>query len=955
MSTALYRRYRPDNFADLIGQEHVTEPLMAALTKNRVNHAYLFSGPRGCGKTTSARILARCLNCHQGPTPTPCGTCPSCVDLATGGQGSLDVVEIDAASHGGVDDARDLRERATFAPARDRYKIFIIDEAHMVTSQGFNALLKIVEEPPPHLKFIFATTEPDKVIGTIRSRTHHYPFRLVPPETLHQYLEELTNQEGMQAESGVLSLVIRAGGGSVRDTLSVLDQLIAGSADESLSYDRAVNLLGFTHAALLDDVVDALAARDAATLFRMVDHVVQVGQDPRRFVEDLLERFRDLIIIRAVPDNPGQVLRGIPQDVLSRMEVQAHNLGPAQLSLAADITNDALSAMVGATSPRLQLELLMARLMLPAAEVTQQSLAARLDRVEAHLAGSSAAEFTPVTDGSSPAPAATGHEPAAPSGDAPRNAAEVRAMLAKKKQDSEPSEPAQAPERTVPAVHLSEPTEKPQTGPISAPEHAPTPPAAQEQPTAPAAALGAALGAEEPVVAAAPEQDRPQETSSPATTSEPVAAPRPPATAPQPASPDEQFRESPPAEPQSAEPIQQAPAAPVPTSNLVEKARRLWPEIIQDMAQRSRILWMVAKDHTSVAGFDGTHLVVNFANDGARNTFASRGGEQALIELASQHLGVQCTVDLISGGGDIPGPKAPSAPDQRRPLPSNKSDHAAPASPAAQQPSGLGPEPDWSKPEPPVSWDPEPAADKPVPENSTSAAPEGDEPRTQGAPADLGTSPGETNTEPAATTTNPGSIPVPSFARKTETATPSSTAEPVTDTANVPPVQQPDPTQKPAPQTSTAAEQEPGYPADPYADVPYPDDPYPADADYSDPYGVQAAAQPQADMSAPVVPKFVRGDDTGTAEPAAESTVSTAYAEPKPISRWQQMMAAQQAQERTSEPEPQPEPPTYVEDIPSDEDEEIEASATFGRAALEKVLGARLIEERRPGQDPMAR
>ncbi|MGL3807518.1 DNA polymerase III subunit gamma and tau [Paeniglutamicibacter sp. R2-26] len=386
MSTALYRRYRPDNFADVIGQEHVTTPLMTALDKNRVNHAYLFSGPRGCGKTTSARILARCLNCAQGPTPTPCGTCPSCVELASGGPGSLDVIEIDAASHGGVDDARDLRERATFAPVRDRYKIFIIDEAHMVTSAGFNALLKIVEEPPEHIKFIFATTEPDKVIGTIRSRTHHYPFRLVPPEPLIKYLEHLCEAEGVAVAPGVLSLVIRAGGGSVRDSLSVLDQLIAGAGPDGLDYELAVSLLGYTHASLLDDVVDALGAGDAATVFGAVDRVIQTGHDPRRFVEDLLERFRDLIIVRAVPENASQIIRGLPEDQLHRMQAQAAGLGQAELSRWADVTNTGLTEMSGATSPRLHLELLCARLLLPASDASERGFNARMDRVERRLA-----------------------------------------------------------------------------------------------------------------------------------------------------------------------------------------------------------------------------------------------------------------------------------------------------------------------------------------------------------------------------------------------------------------------------------------------------------------------------------------------------------------------------------------------------------------------------------------
>ena len=401
MSTALYRRYRPDSFADVIGQEHVTDPLMAALRGGRVTHAYLFSGPRGCGKTTSARIFARCLNCANGPTDTPCGTCDSCVGLARGGPGSLDVVELDAASHGGVDDARELRERAAFAPVRDRYKIFIIDEAHMVTTQGFNALLKLVEEPPEHVKFVFATTEPEKVIGTIRSRTHHYPFRLVPPEQLLDYLGQLAEAEGVQVAPGVLPLVVRAGGGSVRDSLSVLDQLIAGADDGGVAYERAVALLGFTHATLLDDAAEALAARDGASLFRVVDRVISSGHAPRRFVEDLLERLRDLIVVLAAGEQAGSVLRTVPADQLERMRTQAQHLGLANASRAADLTNLALTEMVGATSPRLQLELLCGRLLLPAADDGVDGVNARLERLEAGGAGPAAGR--PVEVGPAPA------------------------------------------------------------------------------------------------------------------------------------------------------------------------------------------------------------------------------------------------------------------------------------------------------------------------------------------------------------------------------------------------------------------------------------------------------------------------------------------------------------------------------------------------------------------------
>ncbi|MET2010308.1 DNA polymerase III subunit gamma and tau [Microbacterium chocolatum] len=363
MTTALYRRYRPEAFGEMIGQSQVTDPLMTALRGDRVGHAYLFSGPRGCGKTTSARILARCLNCAEGPTDTPCGTCDSCVELGRGGGGSLDVVEIDAASHNGVDDARDLRERAVFAPARDRFKIFILDEAHMVTPQGFNALLKLVEEPPDHVKFIFATTEPEKVIGTIRSRTHHYPFRLVPPAAMLAYVEDLCAQEGVRVDPGVLPLVVRAGGGSPRDTLSLLDQLIAGSDAEHVAYARAVALLGYTHAELLDEVVDAFALQDAAAAFAAVDRVVQTGQDPRRFVDDLLERLRDLIVVAATGEGAAAVLRGISEDDLARMTKQAGSFGTARLSAVADLVIATLDDMTGATSPRLQLELMVARVL----------------------------------------------------------------------------------------------------------------------------------------------------------------------------------------------------------------------------------------------------------------------------------------------------------------------------------------------------------------------------------------------------------------------------------------------------------------------------------------------------------------------------------------------------------------------------------------------------------------
>ncbi|CAN2171123.1 DnaX DNA polymerase III, gamma/tau subunits [Candidatus Nanopelagicaceae bacterium] len=394
MSLALYRKYRPSVFADVIGQEHVTVPLSNALESGRTHHAYLFSGPRGCGKTSSARIMARSLNCEKGPTPNPCGQCQSCKDLVANGPGSLDVIELDAATHGLVDDARDLRDKAFFAPVQSRYKIYIIDEAHQLGPGAANALLKVVEEPPAHVIFIFATTEPDKLIATIRSRTHHYPFRLVPPGTLAAHLEKVCNAEGVKVAKGVIPLVVRASGGSVRDALSVLGQLLAGAGKDGVSYEIAIQLLGFTDGALLDDAIDAIAAHDGATLFKTIDRVIESGHDPRRFTSDMLERIRDLMIVDALKDSTANsILRDMPDDQMERMRNQANRIGTANLSRAADIAAEGLTQMRGATAPRLILELICGRILLPIGDNTEAGMLSRIERLER------AEELAPMSTG----------------------------------------------------------------------------------------------------------------------------------------------------------------------------------------------------------------------------------------------------------------------------------------------------------------------------------------------------------------------------------------------------------------------------------------------------------------------------------------------------------------------------------------------------------------------------
>ena len=479
MSLALYRKYRPGTFAEVKGQEHVTEPLRQALRSGRIHHAYLFSGPRGCGKTSSARILARSLNCEKGPTPDPCGECESCVALAPTGPGHLDVIEIDAASHGGVDDARDLRERAFFAPVSARYKIYIIDEAHMVTREGFNALLKLVEEPPPHLKFVFATTEPDKVIGTIKSRTHHYPFRLIPPSTLRQLMEEILQAEGVPYEPAALPLAIRAGAGSARDTLSILDQLLAGSDESGITYQRAVSLLGYTDSDLLDEIVDAFGRRDGAAVFQTLHRVIEGGHDPRRFATDLLERFRDLVVLANVPEAAENGLLDRPEDELERLKAQVAMMGPAELTRAAEVFNAGLTEMRGATSPRLLLELMCARVLLPAADEGEASILARLERLE--RGGIAAMPQAPA-----PAPV---QAPAAAPASAPAPAAPVPPQAA----PAPRPQPSQAPGGEAPGGAGSGPAPGGQTAPARPADDWPEPvrPGARQPAPAPQAAPAA--------------------------------------------------------------------------------------------------------------------------------------------------------------------------------------------------------------------------------------------------------------------------------------------------------------------------------------------------------------------------------------------------------------------------------------------------------------------------------
>ncbi|WP_285725500.1 DNA polymerase III subunit gamma and tau [Psychromicrobium xiongbiense] len=856
MTTALYRRYRPDTFAEVIGQEHVTEPLMAALRKNRVNHAYLFSGPRGCGKTTSARILARCLNCAQGPIDIPCGVCPSCVELATGGPGSLDVIEIDAASHGGVDDARDLRERATFAPVRDRYKIFIIDEAHMVTSAGFNALLKIVEEPPEHIKFIFATTEPDKVIGTIRSRTHHYPFRLVPPEPLMAYLQELCEREHVPVAPGVLSLVVRAGGGSVRDTLSVLDQLMAGATDAGLDYERAVALLGYTHSSLLDSVVDALAASDAGTVFRAVDRVIQTGLDPRRFVEDLLERFRDLIIVQALPENAGAILRGTPEDQIAKMRQQSTQLGRAELSRAADVCNSALTDMSGATSPRLHLELLCARLLLPGAEQGERGLAARLDRVERRLSYAGSPESGSV-------------------GAAPEvGRAEARSAVA---QTSEGLRPETDPAETSSAVTRTEPQREESAASTGRPDDWPS--------------------------TAQPGAGRPR-------------------TAPSDS----------PARPDSAARADAAASAAQPAPNDgIEMLRRAWPDVLAALSKVKRSSWALIEANGTPLSFDGTTLILGFATDGLASAFTRGEHGQNLVSAIASTLGLNCKVAATthSGGSSAPNPKAPAEPPReaatRRDVPS----YVAPSSSAPS----YEPHPD----EPPLTEPPE--EDYPEPEPRRYSPPPLDESREQiwsSAPL----APEAADTPPSR-----GS----SFAASLASTLAASVISPAPSESSPPSSESSAPTaSRVAASGSREAQRPASIPVHQITEV--------ADPGWGNPQeapdwmtGGQQAGSPEADGA--------QAGGTENTDPAHSSDAAPARPETAGQSLYQRLsQQAHSSQPQGAQPggaasdrasASAPEPAAMpVEDVPSADDETIEESVTVGRAAVERILGGRLVEER---------
>ncbi len=676
MSLALYRKYRPAKFAEVVGQEHVTEPLCTALEAGRINHAYLFSGPRGCGKTSSARILARSLNCELGPTPEPCGVCPSCVSLAPGGPGNIDVTELDAASHGGVDDTRELRDRAFFAPAESRYRVFIVDEAHMITTQGFNALLKIVEEPPEHLVFVFATTEPEKVLPTIRSRTHHYPFRLIPPGTLRKLMEGICAEEGVTVAPAVYPLVVRAGGGSARDSLSVLDQLLAGAGPGGVTYERAVTLLGVTDAALIDDIVDALAAGDRSAVFETVDRLVEAGHDPRRFASDLLQRLRDVLLLQAVPEAAGRGLVDVADDELTRIVEQADRLGAATLTRYCEILHNGLIEMRGATAPRLLLELLCARMLLPAATVAEPGLLERLERLERR---------SDIAAG----PATSAEPAAADAGERGRRtfrrAGGAADPAAAAEQDEERPPPVAAPAFVEARGEQPRPPAPDQpAGP--GPEQARRPQQAPER--------------ARPPVEQAPERPAPARQSAP----ERPAQQRP-------------AHERPAAQQPPGQPVAQSPAAaPAGSGAALDAAavRRVWSEVLTAARTRSRSIEAMLVNAT-VRTLEGDTLVLGIgAPSLARRLSESRNAD---VVSAALHdvLGVRWTVRCESA--DTPaGPARAAAPAAQRPAPPvrrSAPQTTAPApAPAAPEPRPAVAPPVDEEPLPPEPPDEEPPDDE---------------------------------------------------------------------------------------------------------------------------------------------------------------------------------------------------------------------------------------------------
>jgi DNA polymerase III subunit gamma/tau len=627
-SLALYRKYRPATFAEVRGQDHVTEPLRQALRSGRINHAYLFSGPRGCGKTSSARILARSLNCVNGPTPDPCGVCDSCVALAPSGPGSIDVIEIDAASHGGVDDARDLRERAFYAPVAGRYKIYIIDEAHMVTSQGFNALLKLVEEPPAHLKFIFATTEPDKVIATIRSRTHHYPFRLMPPSVMRDLAEQILNSEHVSFDPAVLPLVVRAGGGSARDTLSILDQLLAGSDESGIKYDRAVSLLGYTDASLLDEIVDAFAKPDGAAVFRTVNRVIEGGHEPRRFATDMLDRFRDLIVLASVPDAISTGLLDVPPDRAEALKGQAERYGLASLTRAADMVAAGLDQMRGATSPRLLLELMCAQVLLPAAATDERSLLARIERLESGAATARAG--TAVAGGPPAATEDHGH--------------------------AERSRPAPQPPPS--------PAARPAPDPGSSP--------AYQQP---------ASSGEQP--GPAPARPADQQPSASGGYGQPPVPPAPPVAQRSPAP----FTHAPGAAGAPSAP----PAAPSAPRGAVsiDVLRQAWPSVVDAIKAKGRVAAIVI-GNASVASFDEGVLTLRFPRQGDVKGFQLGKYEDLLKQALNAMFGINVVIRAVTGGGDAPSPGRRPGPAPAGPSGATPPGSGSPGQQGQPGPSGAG-------------------------------------------------------------------------------------------------------------------------------------------------------------------------------------------------------------------------------------------------------------------------